>query len=338
MDLKPLEEQVVAVVGASSGIGRETALRFARRGARVVVAARDEAGLRSLVEEICGAGGDALAVPADVADYARVAAVAERAVAAYGRLDTWVHCAAVALYAMFADTTPEEFRRVVEVDLLGQVYGAMAALPHLRREGRGALIHVSSVEAKRAFPYHSAYGAAKHGVDGFLEALRVELRHEGLPIAVTQILPASIDTPLFDQARTKLGVKPKGVPPVYRPGLVADAILAAAEHPRRDLIVGDAGVALALIQRLSPRLLDALVVRGGFASQRTDEPKAADAPSNLDAPLPGYDRVAGDLGDRALGLSATTWLATRPAGRLGARVGTALGAALLAARALRQRA
>jgi NAD(P)-dependent dehydrogenase (short-subunit alcohol dehydrogenase family) len=273
-----------------------------------------------------------------VADYARVAAVAERAVAAYGRLDTWVHCAAVALYATFADTTPEEFRRVVEVDLLGQVYGAMAALPHLRREGRGALIHVSSIEAKRAFPYHSAYGAAKHGVDGFLEALRVELRHEGVPIAVTQILPASIDTPLFAQARTKLGVKPQGVPPVYRPGLVADAILAAAERPRRDLIVGDAGVALVATQRLSPRLLDALLVRGGFASQRTGEPKAADAPNNLDAPLPGHDRVAGDLGDRALGLSPTTWLATHPAGRLGARVGAALGAALLAARALRQRA
>jgi NAD(P)-dependent dehydrogenase (short-subunit alcohol dehydrogenase family) len=142
MQLKPVEEQVVVLMGASSGIGRETALRFADRGARVVVSARGKEGLNSLVEEIRGKGGQATAVPAEVTDFEQVKAVADRAVEEYGRLDTWVHLAAVGLFATFEQTTPEEFKRVIDVNLMGQVYGAMAALPHLKREGRGALIHI----------------------------------------------------------------------------------------------------------------------------------------------------------------------------------------------------
>jgi NAD(P)-dependent dehydrogenase (short-subunit alcohol dehydrogenase family) len=190
--LKPIEEQVVALMGASSGIGRETALRFAERGAKVVVSARGEEGLRSLVEEVRGKGGEATVVVADTSEYEQVKAVANRAVEEYGRLDTWVHLAGVGLFATFEQTTPEEFERVIAVNLMGQVYGAMAALPHLKREGRGALIHISSVEAKRSFPFHSAYAASKHGIDGFLEALRVELKHEGWPISVTQVMPGTI--------------------------------------------------------------------------------------------------------------------------------------------------
>src|SRR3712207_289675 len=167
--LKPVEEQVVALMGASSGIGRETALRFAKRGARVVVSARGEEGLNSLVQEIRGRGGEATAAVAEVTDFEQVKAVADRTVEQYGRLDTWVHLAAVGLFATFEQTTPEEFERVIDVNLMGQVYGAMAGLPHLKREGRGALLHISSVEAKRSFPFHSAYGASKHGIDGFLD-------------------------------------------------------------------------------------------------------------------------------------------------------------------------
>src|SRR5215203_7038378 len=173
MRLKPVEEQVVALMGASSGIGRETALRFAERGAKVVVSARNEKGLNSLVEEIRGKGGQATAIPAEVTEFEQVKAVADRAVEVYGRLDTWVHLAAVLLVASFEDTTPEEFARVVDVNLMGQVYGTMAALPHIKREGGGALIHVSSMGAKRSIPLQSAYCASKHGIDGFLESLRV---------------------------------------------------------------------------------------------------------------------------------------------------------------------
>ncbi|MEW6494219.1 MAG: SDR family oxidoreductase [Cyanobacteriota bacterium] len=295
MKLKPINEQVAAVVGASSGIGRETALQFAARGAKVVVSARSESGLNSLVDEISQQGGDVSAVPADVTVFDQVKAIADYTVEQYGRLDSWVYLAAVALYATFEQTTAEEFKRIIDVNLMGQVYGAMAALPHLKREGRGALIHISSLEARRSLPFHSAYAAAKHGIDGFLEALRLELLHEKLEISVTNVMPASINTPLFDKARTKLGVKPMGMPPIYQPHLVAEAILRAAEHPTRDVVVGGAGKMMLLGQRLSPHLMDTYMLATGFKSQRTHESKSEDAPDNLFAPIPGFDRVEGDL-------------------------------------------
>src|SRR4028119_835499 len=324
MRLKPVEEQVVALMGASSGIGRESALRFARRGAKVIVSARGEEGLDSLVEEIRREGGQATAVVADTSEFEQVKAVADRAVEEYGRLDTWVHLAGVGLFATFEQTTPEEFERVIDVNLMGQVYGAMAALPHLKREGRGALIHISSVEAKRSFPFHSAYGASKHGIDGFLEALRVELKHEGWPISVTQVLPGTINTPFFDKGRTKIGVKPVGIPPIYKPGTVANIIVYAADNPARDLVSGGAAQALILNQRLSPRMLDAiLATRAGFDPQKTDEPRSEDDPDNLYAPIRGHDTTRN--GFRALSRSHYNWLEMHPVVRRGAAAGTALG-------------
>ena len=310
-------------MGASSGIGRETTLRFARKGAKVMVSARGEEGLDSLVEEIRAEGGEATAVVADTSDFGQVEAVADRAVEQYGRLDTWVHLAAVGLFATFEQTTPEEFERVVDVNLMGQVYGAMAALVHLKREGRGALIHISSVEAKRSFPFHSAYGASKHGIDGFLEALRVELKHDGWPISVTQVMPGTINTPFFDKGRTKLGAKPVGVPPIYEPQTVANIILYAAENPARDLVSGGAAQALILNQRLSPRMLDALLTtRAGFSPQKTEEPRSEDDPDNLYAPIRGHDTARN--GFRALSRSLYNWFEMHPVVRRGAAVGTAL--------------
>src|ERR687895_1080374 len=274
MKLKPVGEQVVVVMGASSGIGRETALRLAKRGAKVVVAARSEVGLRSLEDEIRRLGGEARAVVADVSEFEQVEAVAQSAVEEYGRLDTWIHLAAAGLFAPFDQTEPDEFWRVVDVDLMGQVCGAMAALPHIKREGRGALVHVSSVVGRRSVPFQSAYCASKHGVDGLLESLRVELLHEGwTDIGVTNVMPAAINTPFFNKARTRLGVKPKGFPPLYAPGVVADAILYAAEKAPRDIVAGGAGKGMILGQRLSPRLMDALMLLGGFESQKTHESK-----------------------------------------------------------------
>jgi NAD(P)-dependent dehydrogenase (short-subunit alcohol dehydrogenase family) len=298
MRLKPVDQQVVALMGASSGIGRETAIRFAKRGAKVVVSARNEGVLQSLVDEIRRDGGEALAVPADVAEFEQVEAVADRAVEEYGALDTWVHLSGVGLYATFDQTKPEEFRRIMDVNLMGQVYGAMVALPHLKREGRGALIHISSVEAKRSAPFHSAYAASKHGIDGFLESLRVELKRQGWSIGVTNVMPAAINTPFFSSSHTKLGVKPRGFPPIYQPNTVADVVLYAAENPTREIIAGGAGKAMLLTQRISPRLMDALMLLAGFDSQKTDEPKSADEAHNLFEAV-DEDRIEGDFSDRA---------------------------------------
>jgi NAD(P)-dependent dehydrogenase (short-subunit alcohol dehydrogenase family) len=312
MGLKAIDEQVVVVVGASSGIGREAALRFAQKGAQVVVAARNEEGLRSLVEEIRQQGGEAEYVVADVSDYEQVEAIADRAIEAYGRIDTWVHMAGVALYALMSEMTPEEFKQVIEINLLGQAYGAMAALPHLKREGRGALIHTSSALGVHSVPLQSAYDASKHGIIGMADALRMELQHEGQEISVTTILPSSINTPLFSKGRTKLGVKPRPIPPVYEPGVAADAILFAAEHPRREIYVGGGARLVSFLDGISPRIMDLFFLLTSFQAQRTDEPKSVDAPDNLFGPVEGHNTVRGDFGAEAKDHSIYTWLQTHP--------------------------
>jgi NAD(P)-dependent dehydrogenase (short-subunit alcohol dehydrogenase family) len=311
MKLKPIEEQVVVIVGATSGIGRASALEFARRGAKVVISGRSQSALDSLAQEILGAGGQAVTALADVSEYEQVKQVAERAVDAFGRIDTWVHLAAVSIYASFEDTKPEEFKRLIEVNLLGQVHGAMAALPYLKREGRGALIHISSVESRTGLPYNSAYAASKKAITGFLDVLRIELKHEGLPISVTNVLPSSINTPLFDKALTRLGVKPAPVPPIYPPEVAVTAIVYAAEHPTREIFAGGGGKALGLLQRVSPRAADAIVRRISFKAQRTDQPKSESAPSNLYQHVAGFDRVEGAFTAKTRP-SLFTWLRTRP--------------------------
>ncbi|PSB34786.1 SDR family oxidoreductase [Chlorogloea sp. CCALA 695] len=324
MQLKPISQQVVAIVGASSGIGRESALQFAKKGAKVVVAARSQSGLESLVSEIKLFGGESVAIVADVSEFDQVKAIADKAVEVYGRLDTWVHSAATGVLAPFDQITPEEFKRVIDVNLTGQAYGAMAALPHLKKEGRGALIHISSVEARRSIPLQSPYSASKHGVEGMLDSLRVELQHEGWPISVTNILPSVINTPFYNKVRTKLGVKPTGVPPYYQPSIVAEAILYVAEHPTRDFIVGDVGKVLDIMQRISPVLVDNILLLIGFAGQRTNEQKSEDAPNNVFEPITGYDTVEGDFGNLTIP-TFTDWLDMNPPVKWGA---VALAAAL----------
>jgi NAD(P)-dependent dehydrogenase (short-subunit alcohol dehydrogenase family) len=313
MQLKPINQQVVVIVGATSGIGRAAALRFGEQGARLLVSSRSQEELDHLVEEISSRGGHALAFAADTSEYEGVQEIARIAANSYGRIDTWVHSAAVMMYAPFSETTPQEFKRVIDVNLLGQVYGAMVALPYLQREGRGALILLSSVEARRSLPYQSAYAASKHGMIGFIDSLRTEVEEAGLPINVANIMPSGINTPLYEKALTRLGVQPQPVPPIYDPELVADAILFAAENPARDIIIGGAGKALALTQRLSPWLADRIVEKIAFKGQKTDIPKSENAPHNLFEHLPGYDQVHGPYEEQTRSTSIYTWLRTRPA-------------------------
>jgi NAD(P)-dependent dehydrogenase (short-subunit alcohol dehydrogenase family) len=293
-NLKPLSAQVIVVFGASSGIGRVTALEASRRGARVIAAARGVEALRSLAHE-AGAPDRFATMVADAADPEQVRAVADGAVAQFGRLDTWAHVAGVAEHARFEDMPLEDFRRVIEVDLLGPVHAAKAALPQLRRDGGGAFVVVSSMIAKRSFPLLSSYSAAKHGVNGFLESLRVELQHDGVPVAVTEIQPAVIDTPFFEHARTRLGVRPSAPPPGYPPEKVAGAIQRAAAHPKREVVVGGAGKAQLLTQRLSPRIMDAFSRVAMFRLQRSRDPKSPDDTDGLYRPVEGDDRRRGPV-------------------------------------------
>jgi NAD(P)-dependent dehydrogenase (short-subunit alcohol dehydrogenase family) len=305
---KPLSDQVVVVFGASSGIGRITAHRFAQKGAKVVVSARSEEGLSSLVSEIEAGRGSAFAFPADASDFEQVRALAAAAAQRYGRIDTWVQVAGVGIYAPFERTTPEEYQQIIDVDLLGVMHAAKAALPYLTGSGAGMFIPVSSVEAVRPMPFHSAYAAAKHGVHGFVQALRLELEHERTPVGITEIQPASINTPFFSDAKTKIGVKPMGLPPIYPPEMVAEAILYAAAHEAgNEVIVGGAGKAMAVGQRLSPRLMDKMIGAVGFKGQKTTKPKSEAAPNNLYAPVRN-DRVRGDLTKMEKASQAFQWL------------------------------
>ena len=320
IQLKPLDEQVAVIFGASSGIGRATALQMAKSGAQVVVAARNEDGLQSLVDEIESEGGDAIYVVADASEYAQIHNVATQAVAKYGRIDTWVHTAAAALYAKFEDVTPEEFSRVIDVTLKGAAWGAMAALPHLKLSG-GALIQVSSVEALVGLPYQSAYAASKHAMKAYLDVLRIELDHDEIPVSVTNIMPTGINTPFFSNARTKLGVKPIATPPLYQPHIVAQAICAAAQKPIPEIVVGGAGVFFAYSKRFAPHLTDAFLRLTQFKMQKTPEPKSADAPTNLFTSDTKDARIEGDFSDQARGTSLGTWLETHPSVRTGLAYG-----------------
>ncbi len=306
---KPLSEQVVVVIGASSGIGRATALEFARRGARVVAAARNAEALATLVDEITASGGAAVAVPTDVAVPEQVRTLAETAETTYGRIDTLVNAAAVSVYARVEDTTDEEFDRVTRVNYLGQVHGVHAVLPALRRAGGGHLIGIGSGESVRAVPLHAAYTASKFALRSFYDTLRMELVDEGAPISVTTVLPAGIDTPFFEHARSKLGAMPKPPPPVYAAEVVARAVVSAVEHPVREVPVGGAVMQFLLGQKLAPAVTDAVLGLVGPRVQRSDNPD--DGTDNLDRPSTGPGRISGAHSGTVLQSSAFTALLGR---------------------------
>lgn len=330
---KSIEEQVIVITGASSGIGLVTAKRAAARGARVVLAARNDGDLERAAEEIRQDGGQAQAVATEVTDPQQCEALAARAVEAFGGIDTWVNNAAVSLYATFEDTSIEDFRRLMEVNVFGQVNGAKAALPHLRRS-HGALVCIGSVETERGLPYQAAYAASKHALKGWIDALRVELAHDGAGVRVTLIKPASINTPLFDHAKSLIGVRPKPLPPIYAPELVADAILHAAAHDAREVYVGTAGKLLSWTEKLAPRLNDMHQERAGFTSQETDEAVGTDAPNNLYTPLAHDGGEYGRFGAETHRRSLYPWASEHPVLFRTALAGAAAGlvAATLAGR------
>lgn len=322
---RPIADQVVVLTGASSGIGRETALQLAQRGAKVVIAARNKEALDTLAAEVDRLGGEALPVPTDVSDYQQVLGLAQRAVDRFGRIDTWVNNASVSTYGTVEQMEVDELRRVIEVNLLGSIHGMKAVLPQLRRQGTGTIINVSSTLGKRAVALQAGYCAAKHGIVAFAEALRLELAHERAGIAVVDVLPSSINTPLFENARSKIGVLPMPIPPIYEPRVVAETIVGAAEKPVRTVFAGFAGRLMDIGQRISPALTDRYLLGPGriFEAQKTDQPD--DGRDNLYDPSEGSGATTGQFGQRSHSTSIyTRYLGLHPTrGRVLAAAGVA---------------
>ena len=308
MRRKPLNQQVVVVTGASSGLGRAIARGAGERGAKVVVTARNGPALDNAVAEIGRAGSEALAVPADVTDQEQVGGVVEQAIERFGRIDTYVANAIVTVYAETYRLEPDELRRVIDVNFFGVVYGYWAALPHLR-DSRGTFLHVSSALAYRGIPLQAAYCSSKAAVRAFLESARVELQHEGADVAVSLVLPGAINTPQFDRDRQKIGKQPQPVPPIYQPEPYADAVLHCAEHPIRELPISWGAQKLLWGQKLAPRAGDWILRRNGWKSQHTGADKPIGSPDNLFETLPGDPGAHGRFDDRSRG--STLWTRLR---------------------------
>lgn len=334
--LKPIGEQVLVITGASSGIGLVTAKLAAERGARVVLAARNERDLAAAVQEIRHASGRAVQQVADVADPEQVDAIARTAVREFGRIDTWVNNAGVALYGRAMDVPLADMRRQFDVLYWGEVHGMRTAVSHLRSNG-GAIINIASALTDRAVPLQGNYSAAKHALKAFTDTLRMELESDGVPISLTLVKSASIDTPLFDKAKSYLGVEPRPIPPVYAPEVVARAILEAAQRPIREITPGGAAVALPIVETLAPTLADRYMERTLFREQKTREP-LGDRPDNLYEPV---EHDGGARGQNWTGRVRRSSLYTEAVlhPRRAALAAAGLGlAAITSVRALRHRA
>lgn len=302
---KPLEQQVVVIAGASSGIGRATARAAGARGAKVVVSARNGDALETAVAEIDAAGGQGLAVAAEATSAADNEALCARAVERFGRIDTFVCSIMVTVYAEVAELDAEELRRVMDVNFLGRFHAYRAALPHLQAS-RGTFVDINSGLAYRGIPLQAAYCASKAAGRVFFESARVEEEKHRTGVDISLILPGGINTPQFDRGRQKLGLQPQPVPPIYQPELVAEAILHCCVRPQRELPVTWASQKLLWGQKLSPRAGDLVLLRNGWKGQTTGEPKPVGSPDNLYETIPADPGAHGRFDGRARGSSAWT--------------------------------
>lgn len=273
--------KIVAITGASAGVGRATALEFARRGCHVGLIARDAARLEQAAAEIRRLGVRAVAAVADVADFAALDTATSRIEQALGPIDVWVNNAMATVFAPAHTISPEEFKRATEVTYLGQVHGTMIALARMRPRNNGTIVNVGSALSYRSVPLQSAYCGAKFAVRGFTDSLRSELLHDGVNVHLTMVHLPAVNTPQFEWALNKMPTRPQPVPPIFQPEVPARAIVFAAFNRRRELWVGFPTVLAILANRIAPGLLDHYLAKVGYSGQLTTEKKVPHAPANL---------------------------------------------------------
>ena len=276
---KRLRDQVIVITGASSGIGLATARMAAAQGACVVLTSRNQRDLRVAVQEIDARGGRATHVVADVAVPDDIDRVADIAIREFGGFDTWVNNAGVSIYGKLIDVPMEDKKRLFDTNFWGVVNGCRTAVEYFSRRG-GTVINIGSVVSDRAIPLQGMYSASKHAVLGYTDALRMELEHDKLPITITLVKPASINTPFVEHARTYMPGAPALPPPVYAPEVVAKAILRCAERRVREITVGGGGRMITAIGRLAPKTTDTLMEHTMFTGQQ-DKKRPAQSVDSL---------------------------------------------------------
>ncbi|HEX5385679.1 MAG TPA: SDR family oxidoreductase [Gemmatimonadales bacterium] len=326
---------VVVVTGAGAGVGRAAVRAFAKERARIGLVSRNAHRLEQARLEVEAAGGEALVLPTDVADADAVEAAAAAVEQRWGTIDVWVNDAMVSVFSPVKKMRADEYRRVTEVTYLGYVYGTLAALKRMLPRDHGVIVQVGSALAYRAIPLQSAYCAAKHAVQGFTEALRSELYHDGSRVRVCMLQMPALNTPQFRWSRSRMPFKAQPVPPIFQPEVAADAIVFAAHHHREEMYVGFPSAKAIVGNRIAPRLLDHYLAHTGYKSQQTDQPEDPNRPDNLFETVNGDQGAHGVFDARSRDRSWQLW-ATEHRGALALGAIGALGGALAIGAALRR--
>jgi NAD(P)-dependent dehydrogenase (short-subunit alcohol dehydrogenase family) len=322
--------KVVVVTGASAGVGRAAVRALASKGADIALIARGRDGLEAAAREVEAQGRRALVLPLDVANADALERAADEVEAKLGSIDVWVNVAMVSVFARFLDITAAEFQRVTNVTYLGYVHGTQAALRRMIPRDRGTIIQIGSALAYRSIPLQSAYCAAKHAIHGLTESIRTELRHDKSRVHICEIELPAVNTPQFTWSRAKLPCHPQPVPPIFQPEVIADAIVYAAEHRRREIWLAWPAIKAILSDKLAPRIGDVVLARSGFSGQQTDEPIRADRPDDLYDPVPGDAGAHGEFDDRAKSFSLAWWLSKhRAAAMITAGAASAIAAGFI---------
>jgi NAD(P)-dependent dehydrogenase (short-subunit alcohol dehydrogenase family) len=328
---EPDAGKVVVVTGAGAGLGRAIATAFGRRHARVGLISRDRGRLELARQEIEALGGQALVLPADVADPDEVEAAAGQAEQTFGPIDVWVNNAMATVFGPVRLTTAAEFRRVTEVTYLGFVHGTLAALHRMLPRDRGTIVQVGSALSYRSIPLQAAYCGAKHAMIGFTDSLRSELIHDGSHVRITVVHVPASNTPQFTWSRSRMPRKAQPLPPIFQPEVGAEAVWRAAEGTEREVFVGWPTVQAIWGHRFIPGLLDRYLAGQGWDGQMYDGLEDASRPHNLEVPVPGSYGARGPFDDRAKPNAPPTWLTTH-AGAMSAAGIALLGLILAAAR------
>lgn len=301
-------EGAIVITGASGGVGRAIARELAGPGRKIALIARGMPGLTAAQKEVESAGGQALAVPADVSDPRAVEAAAERVERELGPIDVWINNAMVTVFAPVSEVTSEEYRRVTAVTYLGVVYGTQAALRRMKARGHGHIIQIGSALSYRAIPLQSAYCAAKYAVRGFADALHAELAHDRSRVKLSMVQLPGLNTPQFSWGRAKMRNKPKPVPPIFQPEVAAKAIISVIGTNRRELYVGGPTVLTIWASKYVSRFLDWYLARKAFEGQMRDESMDPERPDNLFAPVERDFGAHGVFDDEAKWWSGQQWL------------------------------